>query len=117
MKIPLLGFGLLAVATISYSCQKDDDATVVPTGTTTGAADITAVVQAKYLTTQGVTISTSGNSITLKSDGLPHNHKTPYWGVGHALYEDFPTGYHANVNTSMSARNYSMTLAASPGAA
>ena len=117
MKIPLLGFGLLAVATISYSCQKDDDTTVAPTSTSTGAADITAVVKAKYLTTQGVTISTSGNSITLKSDGLPHNHKTPYWGVGHALYEDFPTGYHANVNTNMSARNYTMTLAASPGAA
>ena len=110
MKIPLLGLSLLAVGTVSYSCKKDTAAAVTPTG----SVDITAVVQAKYLTTQGVSVATSGSSVVLKSDGLPHNHKTPYWGVGNALYEDFPAGYHANVNTSMSAHNYTMTLAATP---
>ncbi len=45
------------------------------------------------------------------------NHKTPYWGEGNALYEDFPPGNHANVNTGFSEHNYSMTIPAKPGIA
>jgi len=107
----LFGFFVLAIAA---SCKKDN---TTSGGTASeGSVDITSAVQSNYLTTY-VTISTSGNSIVLKSDGLPHNHKTPYWGVGNALYEDFPAGYHANVNTTISAHNYTMTISAKPGVA
>ncbi len=100
--------GLFILAT-SLGCKKNS----TEAATTTGSVDITSAVQSNYLSAY-VTISTSNNSIVLKSDGLPHNHKTPYWGVGNALYEDFPSGYHANVNTTMSAHNLTMTIPAKP---
>jgi hypothetical protein len=99
------------------ACSKSDADVVSASGTTTTASstvDVSTVVKAKYF--NGVTVSTSGNSITLKSTGLP-DHKTPYWGVGNALYEDFPTGYHANVNTSITSHNYTMTISSSPAVA
>ena len=45
---------------------------------------ITDAVMANYKT--AVTISTSGSSITLKSNGVP-DHVTAYWGTGNNLYE------------------------------
>ncbi len=104
----------VCVAALMACSQSDDIVTPDATGTTSNSTDITRVVQANF--TNGVTVSTSGSSITLKSNGLP-NHKTPYWGVGNALYEDFPSGYHANVNTSMTSHNYSMTIPVTPSAA
>ena len=111
-----LSFGLVIagfaiVTATAFSCKKDS--TTTDTGTT-GTVDITTAVQANY--TGSTTISVSGSSIIINSTGLP-NHKTPYWGVGNALYEDFPTGHHANVNTSFSAHNYSMTIPVKPGSA
>ncbi len=105
----LTGAVILSVA--AFSCKKDS--TTVDTGTN-GTVDITSVVQSTY--TGSATVAASSSSIVIKSDGLP-NHKTPYWGVGNALYEDFPPGYHANVNTGFSAHSYSMTIPAKPGTA
>lgn len=105
---------ILALVTIAQiSCSTNDSTTESSTTTTstTGTVDITTVVKAKYFNT--AVVSTSGTSIVIKSTGLPE-HKTPYWGVGSALYEDFPTGYKANVNTSMSAQNYTMTITSKP---
>lgn len=101
-------FSLLAV--IQMGCSNSDPK-VDDTSTASGTVDISTVVKAKYF--NSAVVSTSGNTITIKSNGLPQ-HKTPYWGEGNVLYEDFPTGYHANVNTSMSAQNYTMTIAAKP---
>ena len=102
----LVALSALAAGLI-ISCGNDNNVTP----TISGSVSITEVVINNYKS--GVTISTNGNSIVLKSNGLP-DHKTPYWGAGNALYEDFPEGYHANVNTSMSAHNYSMTIPANP---
>ena len=101
---------LIFLIAIQLSCNSSEG-TTDSTTTTTGTTDITTVVKETYF--NATVVSTSGNSITIKSNGLP-NHKTPYWGVGNALYEDFPTGYHANVNTSMTAHNYAMTIPAKP---
>jgi hypothetical protein len=101
---------LLFLVLLQLGCS-NNDSTATNSTTTVGKIDITSVVQAKYF--NSAVVSTSGTSITIKSNGLPE-HKTPYWGVGNALYEDFPTGYHANVNTSMSAQNYTMTIQAKP---
>ncbi len=80
-----------------------------------GSVDITAVVQANYRNdyTEGVSVQVSDNSIQVSSTGLP-DHKTPYWGVGHEMYEDFPGTNHANMNTSMTTFNYVMTIPTKP---
>ena len=113
MKLPFgLFITMLAIgAGATLSCEKTNITTDTASA---GTVDITTAVQANY--TGSTTIAASSNSIVIKSTGLP-NHKTPYWGVGNALYEDFPAGYHANVNTSMTAHNYSMTIPTKPAAA
>ena len=111
MKLALnLGFiAVIATSIVAFSCKKDD--TTDNTGNT-GTVDITNAVRSNY--TGSATVSASSGNLVIKSNGLP-NHKTPYWGAGNALYEDFPPSYHANVNTSMSAHNYSMTIPDKPG--
>lgn len=101
---------LLFLAALQLACSGSDSSDANGS-TTSGTVDITTVVQSKFF--NSAVVSTSGTSIVIKSNGLPQ-HKTPYWGVGNDLYEDFPDGYHANVNTSMSAQNYSMTIPAKP---
>lgn len=82
---------LLALSMGIHSCSKpDDNTTVTPTDDSTntpteGTVSITSIVQAKY--SSAVTVSTSNGYITLTSKGTP-NHVTPYWGTGHALYEE-----------------------------
>lgn len=99
---------MIVIIATAISCNKDS---AVEDTSTVGTTDITSVVQSNYIGTS--TVAVSGSGITIKSTGLP-NHKTPYWGVGNALYEDFPSGYHANVNTSISAHTYSMTIPGKP---
>ncbi|GAA5225190.1 YHYH protein [Membranihabitans marinus] len=90
-----------------FACHPPDSGRIV----STGSVDITTVVQASY--NSNISISTTDTSIRIKSDGLP-DHNTPYWGEGHDMYEDFPNGHHANVNTSMTAKNYTMTIPTHP---
>lgn len=110
-KLSIFGLSLLTLCITIYSCKKEDIGSIVSTGN----VSVKSIVQSKF--TSAVTISTSGSgsssSITLKSNGLP-NHKTPYWGSGNALYEDFPIGHAPNVNTEMNAQNYSMTIPTNP---
>ena len=108
---PLLAIGAVVSFGCIVACSNTSDDTTVTPSAGVGLVSITSVVQSQYKS--AVTVSTSGSSLMLKSNGLP-DHKTPYWGVGNALYEDFPTGYHANVNTSMSAHTYSMTIPMEP---
>ncbi len=49
-----------------------------------GAVSIASVVSSRYLS--AVTIAAGTTSIVLRSRGVP-DHVTPYWGVGHPLYE------------------------------
>lgn len=113
VKLSIFGLCLFALTISIHSCKKDD----ISSGSiiSTGAVSITSIVQSKF--TSAVTISTGGSgnssSITLKSNGLP-DHKTPYWGLGNTLYEAFPSGHQANVNTEMIAQNYSMTIPTNP---
>lgn len=103
------------VAALFINCSKSSD-NGTNTGTvTTGTVDITSVVTSKYLS--AVTVTTSGSNLVLKSDGRPTNHKTPYWGVGNALYEPFPAGHQSNPNGTISVQAYTMTIPSKPGAA
>ncbi|MBK8500905.1 MAG: YHYH protein [Saprospiraceae bacterium] len=91
------------------SCEKDDPA--ADSISTPGTVDITDVVQASFKNdyTDGVSVQVNGTNISISSTGLP-DHKTPYWGARHEMYEDFPGTNHANMNITMMPFNYVMTI-------
>jgi hypothetical protein len=97
------------------SCSKDSDTESDTTSTTDDTVDITSVVEANFKNsyTDGVSVEVNGDYITIYSTGLP-DHKTPYWGEDHEMYEDFPGTNHANANTSMISWNYAMTIPVNP---
>lgn len=102
LKATIFGLSLMTLGMMNHSCSDDEETATV----TDGTVSILSVVQAKYKS--AVTISTSGNSITLKSNGTP-DHVSPYWGVGNALYETQRAG--GTVNPGLIAtQNYVMTL-------
>jgi YHYH protein len=103
VKLPVFGLSLLALGITFNSCKP-----------TPGDVSITTVVQANF--SNAVIITVNEDCIVLRSNGLP-NHKTPYWGVGNASYEDFPAGHAPNVNTTMIAQNYTMTIPTNPNEA
>lgn len=84
----------------------------------TDNVDITSIVQAHFKNdhTDGVSVQVIEDKIMISSTGLP-DHKTPYWGEGHEMYEEFPGTNHANMNTSMTTFNYVMTIPTKPGEA
>lgn len=102
---------LALLAFIIISCKKSSDDG--GTGTTPGGTSITSVVTAKY--TSAVTVATSGSSITLRSNGTPA-HVSPYWLVGHALYEAQIPGQTTNPG-NMGVQNFAMTLPTNPAEA
>ena len=93
------------------SCSKNTNNTGTTTTPATGV-DITSVVQSKFLTGY-VTVTISGTNLVLRSDGRP-DHKSPYWGVGHAKYEPFPAGHSSNPGGTIGVQNYTMTIPAIP---
>ncbi len=95
---------------VFFACSSDNESETT-TIIDESSVDITSVVQANFTNsyTNDVSVAVSGDYITISSTGLP-DHKTPYWGSGHEMYEDFPGTNHANANTSMVAHNYAMTI-------
>ncbi|CAL2104244.1 YHYH domain-containing protein [Tenacibaculum sp. 190130A14a] len=84
LKITALLIGLM---TIVYSCGSNDSE-----GTNEGTIDekvydITPILS-KFDGIDAITYSVSGNTLTIQTTNLP-NHKSPYWGVGHAMYEAY----------------------------
>jgi hypothetical protein len=101
------------------SCGSSDESSSSNTSdTNTGTVDITSVVTANFENTytEGVSVEVGDDYITIRSTGLP-DHKTPYWGEDHEMYEEFPGTNHANANTSMIAFNYAMTIPVYPAEA
>ena len=84
------------------------------TGTTGGDVSTTSVVTAKY--TSAIKISTSGSSITLKSNGTTA-HVFPYRGVGNALYDTPSLQGQTTDPGIIGMQNYSMTIPTTPAAA
>lgn len=110
-KKSLTPIALILAVIIIIGCSDSSDE-ITGAGTFTGTETVPEVFTKNFKA--GVTLASDGTSINLRSNGLP-DHNTPYWGVGNAMYEDFPPGYHANVNTSMSEHTYSMTIPKNPG--
>ena len=107
--LPIILMSLMA-------CQRDD--TTDGLDNTPGSVDITPVVLANFENdyTEGVSVQVNDDNISISSTGLP-DHKTPYWGEGHEMYEEFPGSNHANMNTTMIAFTYVMTVPAQPAEA
>jgi YHYH protein len=112
LKASIFGLSLLASGMVIPSCSKDSGETTTDTPAT-GGVSILSVVQSKYKT--GVTVSTSGSSITLSSNGTP-DHVSPYWLVGNALYEAPYSGQNLNPGR-IATQNYTMTIPVSPAEA
>ena len=106
-----LALGLFLSISLIAACSKDNNAiSVAPVA---GTATITEVVKASFKSP--VTISTSGNTITLKSAGVP-DHVTPYWGAGNALYEAQTAGKGVTPGI-IGTQTFTMTLSTTPAEA
>ena len=100
--------GVALLTTLSFSCKKS---TADITGTSgTDTTSITSAVMANYKS--AVTISTSGTSIVLKSNGEP-DHLSPYWPTTNSLWEAQISGHTVNPG-NLEAQNFSMTLPTIP---
>ncbi|MDB2385078.1 YHYH protein [Polaribacter sp.] len=111
-----LQYSIIALCLLTFFyCSNDESETETEDDVDTTAVDITSVVQVNFNNdyTDGVSVEVNDNSITIRSTGLP-DHKTPYWGEGHEMYEEFPGTNHANANTSMTTFNYAMTIPTNP---
>lgn len=62
-----------------------------------------------------VTITVEGSNVVLKSNGVP-DHKSPYWGVGNAMYEAPHSGMIPNPNLIVS-QSLTLRVPASPAVA
>ncbi len=105
-------FGVCTVASSAVLLACGDN-TTPSTSPTAGTVSVASVVTASYKS--AVTISTSGSSVVLTSEGIP-DHVTPYWGVGKPLYEAQIAGHVVNPGTLMS-QTFIMTIPASPAKA
>ena len=106
-----ISVGLMLVVFLSFKCKKNDNNS--SGSVSAGAVSITSVVTAKYRPT--VTVSNSGGSITLKSNGTP-DHVSPYWPAGKSLYEAQIAGQIVNPG-NIGVQNFSMTIPTNPAEA
>jgi YHYH protein len=118
MKIPnpnVLSAFISSLFLLSCSSNTNQTSTTTTSPVTQGEVDISTVVNQKMVSGY-VTVATSGTNLILKSDGRP-DHKTPYWGVGNAKYEAFPSGHASNPGGQILAQSYTMTLPMKPNGA
>lgn len=109
-KVPFL-FAMLLL--LSFSCKKTSETTT--TTTTSGTATVPAVYQKIYGATS---VTSDGTYITIKTTGAP-DHKSPYYAVGNALYENFTGTTFGGVSFSknpnaISTLNYTFKIPVNP---
>jgi hypothetical protein len=100
------------IISVLVACGNEDEPQITDTGSEDGIS-ILAAVTSNFKS--AVTITTSANSIVLKSKGVP-DHVTPYWGTGNALYESQITGGSLTPG-SLGEQNFTMTINTTPTAA
>lgn len=83
--VKLIG-SLLIGAFVFIACSSDNDS--VNDDTTNETVYDIRNVLSKFDDIDAVTYSISGNTLTIQTTNLP-NHKSPYWGVGHEMYEAY----------------------------
>ncbi|CAM1346868.1 YHYH protein [Tenacibaculum crassostreae] len=83
--VKLIGSLLIGVF-VFIACGSDNDS--VNDDTTNETIYDIRNVLSKFDNIDAVTYSVSGNTLTIQTINLP-NHKSPYWGVGHEMYEAY----------------------------
>ncbi len=113
MKILKLFIILLICSIFILACSNDDDTDSTPIASD---YDITSVLS-KFSGT-GLSYQINGDNVTFTTQNLP-NHTSPYWGVGHAMYEAY-NGTNPNWNQNpnlISTRNITITVPLNPSEA
>jgi len=108
----------LLMATSLFSCSssssvEDNSDAVIPTT----SYDISGVL-AMFDNVEAVSYEVNGTTVTFTTTDLP-NHTSPYWGLGHALYEAY-NGTNSNWNQnpgSIGAQNITFTIPLKPAEA
>ena len=94
--------GILAIACSSpASPSASTTSTTSTTGTVTGGISAAAPAMYQRFQSSMVNITVEGTTVVLKSNTVP-DHKSPYWGVGNALYEAPHAGMMVNPNLIVS---------------
>jgi hypothetical protein len=101
--------GALVVGLACSSPSSPTPSTTAATTETTGTSSLPAMY-ARFQS--NVTITVSGTSVVLKSNGLP-DHASPYWGAGKALYEAPHAGMMVNPNL-IQTQNLTFTVPIAP---
>lgn len=123
--------GIASVAAAMIACGSSSASPTAPSTTATTASSTTAGSSTPSTTTQAGTSSTSstlpaiysrfrsavmvsisGSTVTLVSQAVP-DHRSPYWGTSHALYEAPHSGMAPNPH-SIQAQTLTLRVAASP---
>lgn len=119
---------MIVFSVICIACSSDDDDETITTdmtgstdttdttGGTTTNYDITSVLSLFEGT--GLSYQVNGNTVTFTTQDLP-NHTSPYWGVGHAMYEAY-NGTNADWNQnpgSIGEQNITFTISLNPSEA
>lgn len=97
---------------VMYSCS-DDNATDTDDG---GSGDVVATPTTAFdeFNTSAVTVSFSGDEITITSTALP-NHTSPYWTANDDLYIQPIVAEEASISPgNITEANYTLTVSASP---
>ena len=109
---------LVIMLSTFYACSSSDEAQEVEDNTPTSTNyDITSILP-KFDGIDAVSYSVSGNTVTFITTDLP-NHKSPYWGVGHAMYEAY-NGTNTNWNQNpnfIGEQNITFTIPLKPAEA
>ena len=99
--LSLVSMAIIGVLACSPTQPSAATATTTTT-TTTPTTPATSGLPAMYARFQSaVTVSLEGSTVVLRSTSVP-DHKSPYWGVGHALYEAPHDGMVVNPNRIVS---------------
>ncbi len=109
----LAAFPLLHCGSSSSSAAAPSAASTSATTSTSSTPSATATLPAIYSKFgNGTQISLNGTTVVITTKDLP-DHKSPYWGVGNALYEAPQSGMSVNSNL-IGAQNITFRIPASP---
>ena len=112
-------FGAALCSMLLFACSSDDtepsDGNSDPVNTAT--YDISGILS-KFDNVAGLSYRIDGNVVVFTSDGLP-DHKSPYWGQGHAMYEAYNgTNPNWNLNpNSISSQTLTLRIPLKPSEA
>ncbi len=102
MRTTLSLFMTTGLAVVACSTPVTPSTTTTSTTTTSTTTTTSAAAPAMYKRFGStVTVTIEGSNVVLKSNTTP-DHKSPYWGVGNALYEEPHAGMVVNPNRIVS---------------